>query len=284
MENKYLNLSQDVYFRFLNNKVSNDLSVVEIGYENFIKSKEKLTPRIQTDYILHFILSGKGVFFLENKMYHLHANQIFFIPPGKLMKYYPDENDPWQYCWIAYNGLKAKFFSDRAKLSVDSPVYEIKNSKILIHAFEQLFNFSSQSASVDIFALSTLYTFLALLIEERNIKLQHPVTIKEEYVTKVLDFISENYSKSTLKVPDIAHILHISHVYLCKIFKDIMGTSVKQYLTNYRLQKAGEILSKEICDIKNVAEKVGYQNQLYFSNAFKQRFGIAPSRYKTSNL
>ena len=63
-----------------------------------------------------------------------------------------------------------------------------------------------------------------------------------------------------------------------------MGTSVKQYLTNYRLQKAGEILSKEICDIKNVAEKVGYQNQLYFSNAFKQRFGIAPSRYKTSNV
>lgn len=270
----------NTYFKYITSKFSNDLYVVEYGYEDFTKSTETLKPRVQRDFLIHYVIEGKGTFVLDKKTYSISSNQLFFIPPGHIMQYYPNKKSPWKYFWIAFNGIKASHVCKQAKLTVENPVYTFsdmtKNKKL----FQELLNLEGNSFSFDFYALSIVYRLLGLLIDERYEQLQSISSIKESYILQTIDYIEKNYTNPFLRVEEIANAIHISHVYLCKIFQSAMGTTIIKFLINYRLQKASDLLVNEPAPIKIIAEKVGFHDQTHFSKAFKEKFGIAPSFFK----
>lgn len=273
--------SQNVFFQYVTYKSSNDLAVIEYGFEDFTKSHEKIKPRVRDDYILHYVMSGQGNAIIDNTTYQLKKGEFFLIPPNVEAYYYPNEDDPWKYCWVVFNGLKAQFFCSRAQFSLKKPTYDCKNSEKIIGTMNILFESSDISTSIDMHALSTLYKILALIIDER-VKLIIKENNKERIIKKIIEYIEANYPNSTLKIENISQFIHISHSYMCKIFKDIMGITVNKYLTNIRLQKASNLLATTDKSIKDISYNVGFIDQLYFSRLFKNKFGIAPSRYKTS--
>ena len=154
-----------------------------------------------------------------------------------------------------------------------------KNEKL----FRELLNLDENSFSFDFYALSIVYKLLGLLMEERNEQLPKISSNKETYILQAIDYIEKNYSNPFLRVEEIANHLHISHVYLCKIFQSIMSTTIIKFLINYRLQKASDLLTNDSAPIKTIAEKVGFHDQMHFSKAFKEKFGIAPSYFKSSS-
>ena len=195
------------------------------------------------------------------------------------MEYYPQADNPWKYFWIAFNGIKASHICKQAKLSVDNPVYTLSNMKESTKLFQELLNLEENRFSFDFYALSIAYRLLGLLVEERCETLPNVSSSKEYYILQTIDYIEKNYQNPFLRVEEIAKDIHVSHVYLCKIFQAVMGTTVIKFLINYRLQKASDLLINEPAPIKTIAEKVGFHDQTHFSKAFKEKFGIAPSYF-----
>ena len=76
-----------------------NLYVQAFGYEN-LKESAKWGPGSRNFYILQFVTKGKG-FFNGNLV---KENQGFLIKPNALQHYYPDEEDPWEYFWINFEG------------------------------------------------------------------------------------------------------------------------------------------------------------------------------------
>ena len=68
-----------------------------------------------------------------------------------------------------------------------------------------------------------------------------------------------------------------------KIFKDGIGKSPQEFLLNYRMIKAAELLKLTKLSIKDVSNAVGYPNQLHFSRAFKNIYGISPRDWRNQN-
>ena len=68
-----------------------------------------------------------------------------------------------------------------------------------------------------------------------------------------------------------------------KIFKDGIGKSPQEFLLNYRMIKAAELLKLTKLSIKDVGNAVGYPNQLHFSRAFKNIYGISPRDWRNQN-
>nr|WP_246583024.1 AraC family transcriptional regulator [Clostridium simiarum] len=66
-------------------------------------------------------------------------------------------------------------------------------------------------------------------------------------------------------------------------FKEIYQCPIYAYLKSYRMKKAKELLVKEELTIAHIANLVGYTNNSKFSKAFKEEFGITPSKYRISN-
>ena len=76
----------------------------------------------------------------------------------------------------------------------------------------------------------------------------------------------------------------MSPAYFSTMFRKVTGQTYIAYLTEVRLQKAVELLNETDDKTYVIAQKVGYQEQNYFSYVFKKQFGMSPSKYKAERL
>lgn len=69
---------------------------------------------------------------------------------------------------------------------------------------------------------------------------------------------------------------------MARLFKKQTGKSIVNYITEYRIEKAKELLDSPDIPIGIVASKVGYGNYSYFSKLFKDVTGYTPNEYRKS--
>ncbi len=106
---------------------------------------------------------------------------------------------------------------------------------------------------------------------------------KENLQTFVLlaeQYIEKNYSYPELSLEEAATELEISPGYLSRLIKQATGYSFIDFLSRVRINHAMELMLDPAIKIYEVAEKVGYRSQHYFSRAFKNVLGFPPSEYK----
>lgn len=96
----------------------------------------------------------------------------------------------------------------------------------------------------------------------------------------IKDYISSNYSDGNLSIKDISEHVHLSSSYLCTVFKTETGQTLNQYLTNFRIEKAKQLLSDPRNKINEIAAQVGYSDCNYFGKTFKKVVGLSPSEYR----
>ena len=101
-----------------------------------------------------------------------------------------------------------------------------------------------------------------------------------EVISSILQIAEENYQREELSLQDIAGEVNLSIPYLSKLFRKEMGCTFVDYLTDLRIRKAIELLHDDSMKMYEIAERVGYASQHYFSNVFKKKMGISPIDYK----
>ena len=99
-----------------------DCCIRTVGYDDFTTVKPLLAFRIQNFYTWHFVLSGKGTLEIGDRIYSVEKGQMFFIPPGVKMRYYPDGEKPWEYVWFSLTGDSALQYGKNVGFSIREPV------------------------------------------------------------------------------------------------------------------------------------------------------------------
>lgn len=110
---------------------------------------------------------------------------------------------------------------------------------------------------------------------------QEPYEDKEQgtLIGEITAYIGKHYIDD-IALQDIAGFLGYSDVYFCKLFKQNFGKNFITYLNEYRMNKAKELLSNPMINIKDVGQKVGYRDANYFTRLFKRIVGVTPSEYR----
>lgn len=241
-------------------------------------------PRVRDNYHLHVIISGKGTLETEGREYHLHTNQVFLLKPGKEVYYRADDEDPWRYCWISFNGRIAQRYMDMAGFvdhvsALDCTV----DSQVFLGLTRQILDCSEIMVYNDLRRLGLTLEFISSLMEacmkSKGHMLRHSDFSPEVYVQYALDLVHDNYDK--VRVDDMARYIGINRSYLTYIFKKKTGMSPQQYLMQFKLKKARDLLMDTDLPIQDIAAQVGYDNPLTFSKIFKSYFGESPRTYRT---
>ncbi len=100
----------------------------------------------------------------------------------------------------------------------------------------------------------------------------------------IKDYINRHYTDDTLSIKEISDHVYLSASYVCTYFKSQTGQTLNQYLTEYRMEKAMQLLSDARYQITDISSRVGYSNGNYFSKSFKKFTGLTPSKYREKML
>ncbi len=98
-------------------------------------------------------------------------------------------------------------------------------------------------------------------------------------LAKINDYLEENY-KNEVSLDTVAEVVNLSKSYLSFIFKENSGLNFVDYVNQFRLEKAKELLRSSSRNISEIAELVGYSSANSFSKVFKKYNGISPGQYR----
>lgn len=246
-------------------------------------------PKMRPQYHMHFILDGKGILEINNTAYNLTQGQIFLIPPNTISRYYPDNDFPWTYAFISFQGNKAEQYLRQAGFSQTRYARNcVLPPEQYADIIRDMLGTHRLTITNELRRVSQLFALFSLLTEtNRSSDQEQPYYdyLPETYFEYALQYIQLNYDKN-MRIQDIADYIGITRSYLFHLFNKKLKLSPQKYLLNYRINKAKELLSSTDILVKDIAHDVGYEDSLAFSKVFHNATGVSPSAYRKqfSNL
>ena len=123
-----------------------------------------------------------------------------------------------------------------------------------------------------IFVFELLDSHLKIIINSEKDSIKY-------YIEKAISYIENNYTKD-ISLNIISRHIGLSDTYLSHIFKEYTGINYSEYLRNWRIEKACDLLKHSGLKVYEVATKVGINNSRYFGDVFKEKLGITPNEFK----
>lgn len=236
-------------------------------------------PAVKPHYLIHYVLSGKGLFRFGEKEFTLEAGYGFLICPDQLAFYQADEKNPWTYLWVGFDGTEAERYLSAMGLSAKHPVFSSTQSDELYAVVKDMMDHNTFGMANDLRRNGQLGVFLSIIANSAQVVQKSEEDRGNEYVRKAISFIQSNYCNQ-IKVTDVAEYVCINRSYLYTLFEQHVGMSPQQFLSTFRLMKAKELLESTNYPIETIAISCGYKDALVFSKAFRLMHGMSPSAYR----
>ncbi|MBR1860334.1 MAG: AraC family transcriptional regulator [Lachnospiraceae bacterium] len=239
-------------------------------------------PASKPHFLIHYVLSGKGLFRFHGKEYHLEAGYGFLIEPDELAFYEADEKEPWSYLWVGFGGSEAENYLRNMGLSGNHPIFSCHASNELYDIVRDMMEHNTVGMQNELRRNGLLGVFLSVIAGSESVEVREDQDKGNVYVNKAIDFIQNNYY-NPIKVTDVADYVCINRSYLYTLFQNVIGMSPQQFLTTFRITKARELLESTDYSIESIALTCGYSDGQVFTKAFHQLKGITPSQYRNQS-
>jgi AraC-like DNA-binding protein len=244
-----------------------------------------ITPCIP-DHDIQFIYQGSGSVVIDGVDYTVKRGDLITIFPGESFYEKAGGDSPFARYFIHFD-----FFSHPDECTL-TPLIDGQNRwPRLIHLDDEV---PVREICMDILTLrrapessplhhildGKVHTLIGIIMSQYlGISVDSAQQLEcRRSIFKVEHYIRQNYMDD-MNIEHLAEMAGLSPCYFGSIFKKAIGRSPKDYLIDYRLKKAKQLLIETGHNISEVAAMVGYKDAAYFSNLFKQREGISPSRF-----
>lgn len=277
----------DLLFSVFPNENFIDLGLFQFGRECCTPS-HLFGPAKRNHYLFHYVVSGSGTLFSDDskgvtQTYHIKSNQGFMIFPNQINTYIADEIIPWEYIWIEFDGLRVKSMLEVAGITRDTPVYHARFRELRESMMNEMEYIVKNSDSSPFHLIGHLYLFLDYLVRSASaFKIETGSKLRDFYVHEALEYIEHNF-QNNISVEKIAEVCGLNRSYFGKIFREAVGKTPQEFILNFRMAKASELLKLTKLNITDIGNAVGYENPLHFSRAFRNIYGISPREWRNQN-
>ena len=277
----------DFLFSVFPNENFVDLGLYQFGKEQ-CEPAHSFGPASRNHYLFHYVLSGTGRLMAndskgQTKEYQIKSGQGFMIFPKQINTYIADQELPWEYAWIEFDGLRAKEIVELAGLTPDHPVYHASSKELRELMKDEMLYIAEHGDASPFHLIGHLFLFIDYLSRSSvTMHLSSSGKVRDFYIKEALNYIEQNF-QNDISVEGIAQFCGLNRTYFGRIFKEAVGKSPQEFLLSYRMTKAAELLKLTRLSISDVGNAVGYPNQLHFSRAFKNTYGVSPREWRNQN-
>lgn len=267
MRNEYFNTHETLF----------DLHLVMCGNEKCTPDFH-MNPHMRNYFLIHYINHGRGYYVENNNSHSIGPGDIFVIFPNTIISYYSEKEDPFDFCWVAFNGHNAKKYLECIGITEENLVVHLNNMDFFTSVNHMIECLQANKYTSEVMLNKHLLRCLRSVEKSIN---SHPQKNKSSinYYENAVLFIEANYMKP-ISASDVVNYLNLNRSHVHKIFKSYCGMSISQFILKYRINMAKDFLKHHDSSISQIAESVGINDIYYFSKLFKASEGMSPMQYK----
>ena len=241
-------------------------------------------------YIFGLLTKGTAHGFIDFKELHLKAGDAFIVQPGQVHRFVSFENAEG---WLMM--ADSRFVGDAEKLVFDSfsllassfsldehRAEELREISVLLE--HRLDNFQANGSDTVITRLTEV--FVAIVAEAAKGVDLRCTTVGARHREIVLSFrtMLAEHLYTNRQPSYYASLLNISTVYLNEVVKKVTGMSTALYIKNEVVLQAKRLLVNTTLSVKQIADKLGFDDSAYFSRLFSQSTGVSPALFRHKSL
>ncbi len=246
---------------------------LSVGWHNCNSLYRINKPQGNSGILMMFTVGGEGVLIFNKNRYVLKHHMACIVPAGQPCEYFTPGNKMWEFYWIHIVGANNLGLINYM-IENKGYVFTINNSETITARIEQLLT----GYSNDLDSSRAISQLIYDLLENTN--LNTSASKEQGTVDRVIKFIRDNYKKD-ITIKDMARVVHVSPDHLIRVFKKETGFTPYNYLKNYRLLKACDLLSFTNMSVKQISMEIGYKSESSFISQFKSFKSAAPGEYRT---
>ncbi len=257
-----------------------------------------VSKHFHNEYEIYYLVSGERYYFIEKQTYYVKKGSLVFIDRNQIHKTvgtsttYHDRilllisEEAIELIFHLYGNIDIKSFFGK-----NSGIIELNETgqryveSILFGMIKELKEKHTSFEFVIKSKIAELLVFAIRCKNGENITMQSITIPTEKYkkINEIAEYISHNYQYN-ISLADISQDFYISKCYLSRIFKEITGFTVNEYINIVRTKKAQQLLENTEYSITQIAELIGYDSITYFEKVFKKYIELSPLKYRKKQL
>ena len=271
-------------------------SMPGISISRIVRDYEFTMPHrhMHDEYEIYYLIDGERYYFIENQIYHVKKGNLVLIGRNQIHKTVQyGESHHERITVMLQEDFLNRFLSVTGEIS-PSDFFRENQGVISLALPEQdtvlsLLNeiSSEMSAKAPGYRLMILSKLTQLFVFCQRLKSsrphQRPDTLSgsviHQKVSEAASYISEHYAEAS-SLEKVADHFYISKNYLSRIFKQVTGYTVNEYINVNRILHARRLLAESNMSITQIAEAVGYESITYFEKVFRSQTSTSPLKYR----
>lgn len=246
-------------------------------------------------YEIFYLVQGERNYFIKDRIYPISKGTLIFININELHR--TTTLDVPEYERVLIN-FKYSFVSEfLSGISIDllqcfrhscnAIKLNINEQAYVENLFNRMINEDRKKAfgydvSLKAF-LAELLLFIARYINQNPQDEFYNQAPLHKKVSDIVSYINSNY-KEPISLETLSKAFFLSPCYLSRIFKNVTGFNLIEYINNVRILESKRLLKYSDLNITQIAENVGYDNATHYGRMFKSFEGVSPSIYKKRKI
>lgn len=232
------------------------------------------------------LTAGRADFYVDTVHYEATAGDVVVIPPYAIHRIQISEKETVEYDCVCFNvdllwdgEIKSGLLGGTVTVSclIDGKLpYTEKMQELIAASCDEC---ETKRSGWELSVIGCMSLIFGSLKQNGHFKSTLKEKRNSDFSQKAMTYINESYHLQ-ITSNTAACALFISNSYFCRSFKRAFGCSFSEYLLIYRLEKAKILLYTTSDPIMEISFRVGFNSCSYFSEKFKERFGISPRTFR----
>ncbi len=220
---------------------------------------------------IEYIEKGMGVVHIDDQTFYPEEGDAYFLQAGTRHHYFSDKENPWKKIFINVSG-------------------SLLDSLIEGYGLKNIYYFKGLDLSKEMYGIFNLAKENKEDRTEEVICILNRAFFKMREHAKGLDHISDpakkmkeylrNHADSKFKIEELCKYISRSESQTIKLFKEAYGITPYAYFLNKKIKLAKDMLLNTNLSVKQIANNLSFADEYYFSNIFKQKTGVSPTKYR----
>lgn len=265
------------------------ISLVQIG-DICCSSDYVLGTHSQKCFEITYIVSGKGIVYLDDNKYQVKQGDICISVPQQRHSVKADPDNPFRYLYIGFIFNRHPYEEDsfiHIQKMFEKVEYPVLQDHLGINVpFLQVTGEIYKAGEFSELLIKS-YLYEIIIKAYRNFcsdwefkyELNRKLDGNQSIVYNIISYIDNNILNIS-ELNEISRLLGYSYSYLSHVFSEETGLTLQAYFVQKKIEKAAEMLCDDEMSITVIAEKLQYQSVHSFGKAFKKTMGLSPAKFQ----